>query len=195
MMNRAIKSNLVSLPYIRNGLFTGLGFVKTGCNTLPVVAVSIPSNGHVKVHLVVGIVGLGLPQIPLDPGSPEHDPGAAVVESVFGGQDADLLRPLHPETVVGHEIFDLVQTLRELGDELVDVVQETDGDVLVDAAGPDVGGVHPGAGSTLVELHHLLAFLEQPEERGDAANVQDVGADTHDVVQDPSQLAKHDWNE
>ncbi len=58
----------------------------------------------------------------------------------------------------------------------------------------DVGGVHPGSGRPLVELHHLLAFLEQPEEGGDAADIKDVGADAHQVVQDSGQLGKHHWS-
>ena len=61
----------------------------------------------------------------------------------------------------------------------------------MDPSRPDVGGVHARARGPLVELHHLLALLEEPEEGRDAANVQDVRADAHDVVQDPSQLAEH----
>jgi hypothetical protein len=35
---------------------------------------------------------------------------------------------------------------------LVDVVEQAERDVLVDAAGPDVGGMQTGAGNTLIEL-------------------------------------------
>ena len=113
--------------------------------------------------------------------------------------------------VCGDQVLHLVQALAELGDEVVDVIQETDGDVLqaistcykakknvkkvqylVDSARPDVCGVHPGPRGPLVELHHLLPLLEEPEEGREAADVQDVGADAHQVVQDASQLAKHD---
>ena len=36
-----------------------------------------------------------------------------------------------------------------------------------------------------------LPLLEQPEERCDSSDIQNMGADSHDVVQDPGQLAKH----
>jgi hypothetical protein len=62
---------------------------------------------------------------------------------------------------------------------------------LVNPSRSDVGGVHPGSGRPLVELHHLLALLEQPEEGGDAADIKDVGADAHQVVQDSGQLGEH----
>ena len=48
----------------------------------------------------------------------------------------------------------------------------------------------PGSTGSLVELHDLLPLLEEPEEGRDAANVEDVGADTHDVVQDAGQLSE-----
>ena len=116
--------------------------------------------------------------------------------------------------VVSDHVLDLVQPLAELGDELVYVVQQPDGDVLVHAARPHVRSVHPdnkyfylkqknifasafcmgnqapGSTGSLVELHDLLPLLEEPEEGRDAANVEDVGADTHDVVQDAGQLSE-----
>ncbi len=66
---------------------------------------------------------------------------------------------------------------------------------LVHAPRPDVGRVHPGPRCALVELHHLLPLLEEPEEGGDTANVQDVGPDAHDVVQDARHLAKEHCQE
>lgn len=35
-------------------------------NVLPVITVSIASNWNIKVHLVILVIRLGLPQIPLD---------------------------------------------------------------------------------------------------------------------------------
>ena len=54
----------------------------------------------------------------------------------------------------------------------------------------DVGRVHPGPRRSLVELHHLLAFLEEPEEGGQTSDVEDVGADAHDVVQNTGHLTE-----
>lgn len=33
---------------------------------LPIIAVSSRTNRDIKLHLVINIIGLGLPQIPLD---------------------------------------------------------------------------------------------------------------------------------
>ena len=54
----------------------------------------------------------------------------------------------------------------------------------------DVGCVHSCSRRTLVELHHLLAFLEKPEEGRQTSNVEDVGADAHDVVQNTGHLTE-----
>lgn len=32
----------------------------------PVIAVPSGANGHIEVHLVIDVIGLGLPQVPLD---------------------------------------------------------------------------------------------------------------------------------
>ena len=58
----------------------------------------------------------------------------------------------------------------------------------MDSTGPDVSGVHSGTGRPLVELHHLFSLLKEPEEGRDAADIEDVGSDAHQVVQDASHL-------
>ena len=45
--------------------------------------------------------------------------------------------------VVSDHVLDFVESLAELGDELVDVIQQSDGDILVHAARPHVRSVHP----------------------------------------------------
>ena len=71
-------------------------------------------------------------------------------------------------------------------------LQRTDDTDLVHAPGPHVSGVHPGSAGSLVELHHLLPLLEEPEEGRDAAHVKNVRPDAHDVVEDPGQLPEQD---
>ena len=45
---------------------------------------------------------------------------------------------------------------------MVDVIEEAEGEVLGDAAGPDVGGVETGAGDAFVEfLMMMLVFGNQ----------------------------------
>ena len=62
--------------------------------------------------------------------APEHHAAAAPVDGVLGGDHPDVDGSLLPQPVVGHHVLHLVQPLAELGDELVDVIQETDRDIL-----------------------------------------------------------------
>ena len=102
---------------------------------------------------------MGLAHVPGNPGAPEHDAGEGVVESVGGGDDADVLGAAFPDAVVGEEFFGFVDAVAELRGPLVDVVEEAEGKVGVDTAGADVGGVQAGAGDALVEfLRFLLAW-------------------------------------
>lgn len=117
-----------------------------------VVAVSVYADGDVKLHLIVRVVWLAFAYIPRYTAASEHDTREGVVESVGGRNDADVLGSTFPDSVVGEQFFGFVDPVAELGRPLVDVVQEADGEVLVDAAGADVGGVEAGAGDTFVEL-------------------------------------------
>jgi hypothetical protein len=51
------------------------------------------------------------------------------------------LRTAFPDAIVGEQFFGFVDAVAELSGPLVDVVEEAEGQVLRDAAGPDVGGV------------------------------------------------------
>ena len=61
---------------------------------------------------------------------------------------------------------------------------------LVNTPGPDICSVHTCAASALVELHHLLTLLEQPEEGGDTSYIEDMGSNSHNMIQNSSQLSK-----
>ena len=57
---------------------------------------------------------------------------------------------------------------------------------------PHVCRVHPGSTGSLIKLHHLLSLLEEPEEWRYTTDVENVCSDSHDVVEDTSQLGKKD---
>jgi hypothetical protein len=95
-----------------------------------VVAVTVDTNGDVELDLVVGIIRLGLADIPRNTGSAEHDTGEGVVESVSGADDTNTLGTADPDTVVGQELLSLVNAVTELGGPLVDVIKKTDGKIL-----------------------------------------------------------------
>ena len=125
-----------------------------------VVAITVLSDGDIELDLAVSVVGRSLADIPGDAGATEHDAGVGEVEGVLGGDHTDAHGTGFPDAVIGEELFDLVNAVAELGCPLVDVIEEADGEVLVDSAGADVGGVETGAGDALVEfLLRLGIFL------------------------------------
>lgn len=117
-----------------------------------VVAVAVDADGDVEFDLVVGIVGLGLADVPGDTGAAEHDTGERVVESIGGTDDTDTLGAADPDTVVGQKLLGLVDAVTELGGPLVDVVEKADRKILGNATGANVSGVETGTGDTLVEF-------------------------------------------
>ena len=68
---------------------------------ITVVAVSINTNGDVKLHLIVRIIWLALAYIPRYTAASEHDTREGVVESVGSRNDADALGSTFPDSVVG----------------------------------------------------------------------------------------------
>jgi hypothetical protein len=125
---------------------------------IPIIAVSVLTNRNIELDLVIGVVGLGLADVPGDAGAAEHDPGERVVKSVGRVDDTDALGASNPNPIVREELFGLVDTVAKLGCPLVDVVEKTEGQVLRYAAGADVCGMESGAGDALVEfLRKLLA--------------------------------------
>ena len=117
-----------------------------------VVAVTVDADGDVELDLVVGVIGLGLADIPRDTGSTEHDTREGVVEGISSADDTNTLGTADPDTVVGQELLGLVNAVTELGGPLVDVVKKTNGKILGNTTGANVGGVKTGTRDTLVEF-------------------------------------------
>ena len=119
---------------------------------IAVVAIAIHTYWDIELDLIVGVVWLAFSHIPGDAAAAEHDAGEGVVEGVGGGNDANAFGPADPDAVVSEEFFGFVDAVAELGGPLVDVVQKAEREVLVDAAGADVGGVEAGARNAFVEF-------------------------------------------
>lgn len=117
-----------------------------------VVAVAVGADGDVKLNLVVGVVGLALADIPRDTGTAQHDAAEGQVQSLGGRQDTDTTQTLDPDAVVGKHLLSLVESVAKLRGPLVDVVENTNGQILVDTAGADVGSVQASTGDTLIEF-------------------------------------------
>jgi hypothetical protein len=117
-----------------------------------VVAVTVDTNGNIELNLVVGIVRLGLADIPRDTGATQHDTSETHVQSVGSVNDTNTLGSGLPDTVIRKQLLGLVDTVTELGGPLVDVIQKADRDILRDTTGANVGSVETGTGHTLVEF-------------------------------------------
>lgn len=117
-----------------------------------VVAVAINTDWHVELDLVIGVIGRRLADVPWNTGSSEHDTREREVESIGGGDDTDATETVDPNTVVRQHLFGFVDTVAELGGPLVDVIEETDGDILGNTTRSDVRGVETGARDTLIEF-------------------------------------------
>ena len=155
-----------------------------------IIAVTVGADGHVKVHQVVSIIGLRLPQVPLDASASQHHTAAAPVDGVLGRDHSDVDDSLLEKSVVRDQVLNFIQPLAELGDELIDIVKKADGDVLVDTSWSNISSMHSSSTGTFVELHHLLSFLEEPEEGRDATDIKNVSTNTHDVVENPGQFSE-----
>ena len=66
---------------------------------VPIITISVAAHRNIKVNQIVGVVGLSLPQVPLDAGTAEHDARTAEVKRVLGAQNADILSPLGPNPI------------------------------------------------------------------------------------------------
>jgi hypothetical protein len=120
-----------------------------------VVAVTVGSNRDIELNLVVGVVGLVLADVEGDSRTSEHDTSEGKVQSLGSRNDTNTPQSLNPDTVVGQHLLGLVDSVAELGSPLVNVVEKTNGDILVNTTGSDVGSVETGTGNTLVEFLHL----------------------------------------
>jgi hypothetical protein len=69
-----------------------------------------------------------------------------------------------------------------------DIVDQLLRQVLMHAAGAEIGGVQPRAAGALVEHHQLLALFEAPERRRQRAHVQRLRGDVEQVRQDAADL-------
>jgi hypothetical protein len=117
-----------------------------------VVAVTVNTNGDVELHLVVGVIGLRLADIPGNTGATEHDTSETHAESIGGVNHTNTLCTGLPDTVICEQLLGLVDAITELGGPLVNVVKKTNGDILGHTTRANVGSVKTGTGNTLVEF-------------------------------------------
>merc|ERR1719328_736124 len=98
---------------------------------ISVIAISIGSHRNIKVNQVIGIIGSSFSNVIFDSCASEHDSTASPVDGIFRGDDANIDGSLSPQSVVSHNILHFIESLTELGDKLIDIVQKTDGNILM----------------------------------------------------------------
>ena len=181
-----------------------------------VVAVAVAAERDVEVDLVVARVRLLLAQVPRDAGAAQHGARHAPRHRLLRRDDADADRALLPDAVLGEQRLVFVDAAGEVGAERIEeiehrafaprvqalqlaalaprmlaVLRHAVRQVAVDAAGAVVRGVHARARHRLVAVHQLLALAERVEEHRHRAEVERVGSDPHEVVQDARDLVEH----
>jgi hypothetical protein len=132
-----------------------------------VVAVAVDTDRHVELDLAVRVIGGALADIPGNTRTTEHDTGEGEVESIGGRDDTDTTETVDPDTVVRQHLLGLVDTVTELGGPLVDIIEEANGNILMNTAGTDIGGVETGTRDSLIEFLDIctLVLRLQPRSR------------------------------
>jgi hypothetical protein len=80
---------------------------------ITVVAIAIDANRNVKIHLIINIIRLLLPQIPGKTRTAQHRPGETQLQGSFWSHHANADRPLFPNPIVGQQRFVLINRLRK----------------------------------------------------------------------------------
>merc|ERR1712198_321199 len=131
------------------------------------------------------VVRGALSDVPLDSAATHHSAREPVIQGVFRGNDANIFGAVHPNSVVSEKVVDLLDTLAKRLTPLPQIVEETERQVLTDAARSNVGRVHACAAHALGKLEQLLALLEKPEIRRHGADVETMTTDEEEMVSDP----------
>ena len=142
-----------------------------------VVTVAVDADRDVEIHLVVHFIRLFLTHVPLHARTAQHHAGKAFLHGALGRDNADADGTLFPDAVVGQEGFECIDVFWEALAEGVDEVEHGAfagfvellqyfgvaefaalvfghkvGQVAVNAAGTEVGGVHTRAGNGFVQV-------------------------------------------
>ena len=106
-----------------------------------VVAVTIDADGDVEFDLIIGIVRLGFTNVPRNTRTTEHDTGERIVEGISCTHYTNTFGAANPDTVIGQEFLGFVDSVTELGGPLVDIVEKTERNILVDTTGTNISGM------------------------------------------------------
>ena len=129
-----------------------------------------------------------LAQVPVDARGAEHRPGLAQRDRVLGREQADAAGALEEDDVVVEERLVLVDALRHHSTKRRHSRVEAGRDVLCEAAGLEVAGVHPHARDHLEEVEHQVALAERVPEDRDRPQLEPRRPEPDEVRVNPRQL-------
>ena len=155
-----------------------------------VVAVTVAAHRHPEVEFVIAFVRLRAAQVPGKARAAHHDAREAPVLDVVLAHHADIDVALLEDAVLGQKPVDIVKHAGKGLGPGVDVVDERGRQVLMHAAGAEIGGMKPRPAGALVKDHELFALLEAPERRGQRAHIHRLCGDVEEVVEHAPDLAE-----
>src|SRR5262249_37166957 len=116
-------------------------------------AVAGLADRNVELHAIVDVVGLSLAQIPRNARGADHRAAETPIDRLLRRPHADIDRAHAEDAVVVQQLLDVLDEGMELLDPGVDRTEHAGRQILVHAAGTEIGRVHARAADALVKLH------------------------------------------
>src|SRR5580698_4883558 len=157
-------------------------------DAVAIVVVAVLADRNIEIELGINLVGLRLAQIPRRSRTAHHHAGEPARPGVLKRNNADIDVALFEDAVLGQQLFKIVADFQERIAERRNIVDQLRRQILMHAADAEISGMHPRAGSALVEAHKLLALLEAPERRGERTDVHCLRGDIENVRQQPADF-------
>src|SRR5207244_985843 len=118
-------------------------------------------------------------------------PGEPPGDALLPRDDADADRPLFPDPVVGQELLVVVDSRRQVRDELRQPLRPSRGQV--ERKPPDAHAVEREAGAAVLleEIENLLALPEGVPEGRHRAEIDAGGAEPHEMRREALELVEN----
>jgi hypothetical protein len=142
------------------------------------------------LEFAVRQVRLVAPQVEVDAGGAGDRAADAVRVHGLRGEDAHVTGTAPEDLVAEDQVVEDAHPGADVRDRRTRACRPAGRQVLLEAPDAVEHVVHAPAGDLLHDVLQLLALPERVEDRSDAAQLQRVGTEEHQVVQDPVQLGE-----
>ena len=183
---------------------------------IAVITIAVHADRNIEIDLMIGRIGLLLAQIPFDAGAAQHGTGETELQCPLRRDHTDAHGALLPDAVVGEQGLVLIDMTGEAVGKVLDEIEQRAvagavalgdlartvplglalvarhgvGQIAMHAARTIVAGVHARARDRLVAVEQILALAEAVEEDAHGADVERMGGEPHQVVQDARDLVE-----